>query len=65
MYSRWLTHPLQKMKKMFLVFWVFQPILEKWLLAKKQLINSSFGTGSSLRNLDIQSCGQMDDLHKK
>ena len=59
MYSRWLTHPLQKKKKMFLVLWVFQPILEKWLLAKNQLTNSSFGTGSSLWNLDIQSCGHM------
>ena len=60
MYLRWLIHPLQKKEKMFLVFWVFQRILEKLLLAKKQLTNSSFGTGSSLWNLDIQSFGQLE-----
>ena len=59
MYSRWPTHTPKKKKKMFLVFWVFQPILEKWLFVKKQLTNSRFGTGSSLWNLDIQSCGHI------
>ena len=33
--------PPQKREKMFLVFWVFQPILEKLLLVKKQLTQVS------------------------